>query len=86
MDEREIDEMRWLLHCKLAGEAKTTPSCTGKEHFITYALAQKVNRLRAKSTGLRTVYRCPFCTDYHIAGAELERGKRIDNQHRKDQR
>lgn len=30
MDEREIDEMRWLLHCKLVGEAKTTPSCTGK--------------------------------------------------------
>ena len=56
-------------------------SCEGKERFTTFALAERVVKLRRRAGVKREPYRCSHCGSFHI-GSTLGRAARRDGESR----
>lgn len=57
-------------------EEKVSVFCEGKERFLTFALADRVARLRRREGTKRHAYRCGGCGGYHIGSTIGQRARR----------
>lgn len=53
-------------------------ACDGKERFLTFALAERITKLRRHNAKLgRQVYRCRECGGYHMGTSLQLQVKRV---------
>lgn len=55
-------------------------SCVGKERFLTYALAERIRKIRRQNSKVaRQVYKCSTCGGFHI-GSSLQLQAKLRGQ------
>lgn len=48
---------------------KEQTQCVGKQRFDNSGLAKKVAARQSRKDGRSTIYRCPFCSGWHVGSS-----------------